>query len=402
MDYNISCPRCNIVFNSTRNPIYLQCSHIFCRPCINELNTDYNSNPICPICSCSSLWNNILDNERNKELLNLISPIEKTSKIRECSECDKKCTTSCQDCDNPEPICKDCFSLMHQTTKRQNHNIGPLIIQRKCSLHKKNIELYCVSCDECICYMCISLGPHKKHTVISPEETLTTYQSKLPEIIQSINERYELSKQRILCEQIKLLELKRKLDSLQIIQNISEPIEFVYQCDKLQIIFPIELRVLMLGLNNSGKTRILYTLIDNECNYEPRSTIGFNTESIIYNNYKLCLWDVGGSKKIRPLWRHYYQNTDVIIFVVDSSDWSNIDIAKEELHKTMCADILQNTPLLILANKQDINSAFDVETLVERLGLQSIQRKWFIHSCCGYKKETILPAIEWLTQLNSR
>lgn len=184
-------------------------------------------------------------------------------------------------------------------------------------------------------------------------------------------------------------------------EQTEDPIEFIHYCGTIENAFPIELRILMIGLDNSGKTSILYTLMS-DYNIESRPTIGFNTETIVYNNYKLSIWDVGGQEKIRPLWKHYYQNTDVIIFVVDASDWTRIDMAKEELHKTMCSDELQNCPLLVLANKQDIKGALSVERIVERLGLSSLQRKWFVHACCGSKKQSLFVAMDWLTNLTPR
>ena len=36
---------------------------------------------------------------------------------------------------------------------------------------------------------------------------------------------------------------------------------------------------------------------------------GFNVETVEYKNVKLTIWDVGGQNKIRPLWKHYYLNT---------------------------------------------------------------------------------------------
>merc|ERR1719410_2139782 len=72
-----------------------------------------------------------------------------------------------------------------------------------------------------------------------------------------------------------------------------------------------EMRILMVGLDAAGKTTIL--------------TIGFNVETVEYKNIRFTVWDVGGQSKIRPLWRHYYQNTQGIIFVVDSNDRGRID-----------------------------------------------------------------------------
>eukprot|EP01112_Ceratiomyxa_fruticulosa_P011093 TRINITY_DN2983_c0_g1_i2.p2 TRINITY_DN2983_c0_g1~~TRINITY_DN2983_c0_g1_i2.p2 ORF type:complete len:112 (+),score=10.14 TRINITY_DN2983_c0_g1_i2:303-638(+) len=78
-------------------------------------------------------------------------------------------------------------------------------------------------------------------------------------------------------------------------------------------------RILMLGLDSAGKTTILYKLkIGDVITAIP--TVGFNVEQVTYRKNSFSVWDVGGQDKIRPLWRHYFQNTLGLIFVVDSSD----------------------------------------------------------------------------------
>lgn len=66
----------------------------------------------------------------------------------------------------------------------------------------------------------------------------------------------------------------------------------------------------------------------------------------------LAVWDVGGQDKIRPLWRHYYQNTQGLIFVVDSNDRDRVDAARDELHRMLNEDELRESILLVFANKQ--------------------------------------------------
>ena len=80
-----------------------------------------------------------------------------------------------------------------------------------------------------------------------------------------------------------------------------------------------EMRILMLGLDNSGKTSILYRL---KLGQPKRTvpTIGFNVETLEYKSIAFTVWDVGGQEKLRALWRHYFQTTQAVIFVVDSSD----------------------------------------------------------------------------------
>ena len=88
----------------------------------------------------------------------------------------------------------------------------------------------------------------------------------------------------------------------------------------LEQLFPrTEFRCLSIGLDASGKTTILYKLKLGEV-VTTIPTIGFNVETVAHNDAELTMWDVGGCDKIRPLWRHYYQNTQALVFIVDSRD----------------------------------------------------------------------------------
>ena len=85
-----------------------------------------------------------------------------------------------------------------------------------------------------------------------------------------------------------------------------------------------------------------------------RFCIGFNVETVEYKNISFTVWDVGGQDKIRPLWRHYFQNTQGIIFVVDSNDRERVSEAREELQRMLNEDELRDALLLVFANKQDL------------------------------------------------
>jgi len=111
-----------------------------------------------------------------------------------------------------------------------------------------------------------------------------------------------------------------------------------------------EMRILMVGLDAAGKTTILYKLKLGEV-VTTIPTIGFNVETVEYKNISFTVWDVGGQDKIRLLWRHYYQNTQGLIFVVDSNDRDRVDDAREELHKMLSEEELRDAVLLVFANK---------------------------------------------------
>eukprot|EP00662_Eupelagonemidae_sp_cell21_P044270 gene44270-1976_t len=80
-----------------------------------------------------------------------------------------------------------------------------------------------------------------------------------------------------------------------------------------------DVRMLMVGLDAAGKTTILYKMKLGE-SVMTIPTIGFNVETVEYRNFKFTMWDVGGQDKIRKLWRHYFENTNGVIFVVDCND----------------------------------------------------------------------------------
>jgi ADP-ribosylation factor protein 1 len=114
-----------------------------------------------------------------------------------------------------------------------------------------------------------------------------------------------------------------------------------------------DIRILMVGLDAAGKTTILYKLKLGE-NVTTIPTIGFNVETVEYKNVNFTVWDVGGQDKIRPLWRHYFMNTQALIFVVDCNDRDRVAEARDELHRMLGEDELQNAILLVFANKQVI------------------------------------------------
>ena len=156
-------------------------------------------------------------------------------------------------------------------------------------------------------------------------------------------------------------------------------------------------RILMVGLDAAGKTTILYKLKLGEI-VTTIPTIGFNVETVQYKKINFTVWDVGGQDKIRPLWRHYFQNTQGLIFVVDSNDRERIQEASEELQKMLNEDELRDAVLLVFANKQDLPNAMSVAEVTDKLGLHSIRnRKWYIQSTCATSGDGFYEGLDWLS-----
>ena len=158
-----------------------------------------------------------------------------------------------------------------------------------------------------------------------------------------------------------------------------------------------EVRILMVGLDAAGKTTILYKLKLGEI-VTTIPTIGFNVETVEYKNLKFTMWDVGGQDKLRPLWRHYFQNTHGIIFVVDSNDRDRATNARDELQKMLAEDELRDAILLVFANKQDLPNAMSTTEVQEKLGLHLMRnRTWFIQGCCATTAHGLYEGLDWMS-----
>lgn len=165
--------------------------------------------------------------------------------------------------------------------------------------------------------------------------------------------------------------------------------------DKL---FTKEVKGLMLGLDSAGKTTILYSLKLNEI-VQTIPTIGFNVEQVKYKNLDLTLWDIGGQEKIRKLWRHYYNNIDILIYVVDSNDMGRIDESREELHALLNEEQLTDLQgVLIFCNKMDLPHASNCSVVAEKLNLKTIKQKWFIQPCSAIMNDGIYDGLAWLSK----
>lgn len=118
-----------------------------------------------------------------------------------------------------------------------------------------------------------------------------------------------------------------------------------------------------------------------------------------YKNIQFTVWDVGGQDKIRPLWRHYFQNTQGLIYVVDSNDRDRIAESRDELKKMLSEEELRDATVLVFANKQDLPNAMPVSELTQELGLPNMTtRKWFVQACCATNGNGLYEGLDWLTE----
>ena len=155
----------------------------------------------------------------------------------------------------------------------------------------------------------------------------------------------------------------------------------------------------MIGQGGSGKTQLLYKL-KLGFNIDTIETNGFNVEEIEWEDKKLTLFDVGGSERIRGLWRNYYSNLQGLVFVVDSDSERNLELDREILHNVLLEEDLKGVDLLVFANKQDLPTAYNSNQVADKLRLSEItDRKWFIQPSSCISGEGLLIGLGWLYSL---
>ena len=160
-----------------------------------------------------------------------------------------------------------------------------------------------------------------------------------------------------------------------------------------------DVRILMIGLDAAGKTSILYQMKMAEL-VKTIPTIGFNVEQLDYKGLRFTIWDVGGQDKIRMLWKHYYQNSDGIIFVVDSNDKERFETVRETLLLCLNEEELKEAALLIFANKQDINGAAAPNELTKILEIEKIHnRKWLVQGSSAISGQGLKEGLDWLANV---
>ncbi|KRY85084.1 ADP-ribosylation factor-like protein 2 [Trichinella pseudospiralis] len=157
-----------------------------------------------------------------------------------------------------------------------------------------------------------------------------------------------------------------------------------------------EMRVLVLGLDNAGKSTILQKTLGKSIDTIP-PTFGFNIETLERHGRKLNVWDVGGQKSLRSYWRNYFEDTEGLIWVVDSTDKRRLMDCKKELHNLLKEERLLGSSLLVFANKQDLDGALTVQQITELLELKKItSHHWLCLPCSAMLGTNLLEGIDWL------
>ncbi|KAL0259365.1 hypothetical protein SLS55_005101 [Diplodia seriata] len=170
-----------------------------------------------------------------------------------------------------------------------------------------------------------------------------------------------------------------------------------------------EMRVLMLGLDNAGKTTIVKKIMNEDVN-SVSPTLGFIIKTIEYEgrrgraeHHVSPIGDVGGQKTLRTYWKNYFEKTDTLIWVVDATDRERTDDCRRELDGLLLEEArLPNSlspALLVFKNKSDVPGAMGDDEIRQGLQLDSITtHKWTIMACSGMTGQNLEEGLRWVIQ----
>eukprot|EP00112_Aurelia_sp_Birch-Aquarium-sp1_P000211 Seg1018.13 transcript_id=Seg1018.13/GoldUCD/mRNA.D3Y31 product="ADP-ribosylation factor-related protein 1" protein_id=Seg1018.13/GoldUCD/D3Y31 len=170
--------------------------------------------------------------------------------------------------------------------------------------------------------------------------------------------------------------------------------------------------ILILGLDNAGKTTLLETIkrqfaVDYKgIPFEKiHPTVGMNVGRIDVDGIRLIFWDLGGQQDLQSLWDKYYTDSHGVMYVLDSSDKTRMDESLSVLENTFLDDNLDGVPLLMLANKQDKESSTNVDEIKERFMSSSIkfdQRDCLVQGISALNGDHIEAGIRWIVKCVKR
>ncbi len=166
--------------------------------------------------------------------------------------------------------------------------------------------------------------------------------------------------------------------------------------------FTSQARVLVIGLDNSGKTTLIHHLKPSSATVtEVTPTVGFQVEEFSKGLINFTVYDMSGQGRYRNLWEHYYTDVQAIIFVLDSTDKIRMCVAKEELEMILGHAAIKASlcPMLFFANKTDSTGAMTAEECMEGMNLFNIRdRPWHMTASNAITGSGIGPGIEWLCE----
>ena len=167
-----------------------------------------------------------------------------------------------------------------------------------------------------------------------------------------------------------------------------------------------EYNILIIGLQNSGKSTIVQRLLKKDDPMEPTiPTIGSQVKEYSFQKLKFVLWDVGGQKDLRNTWKHYFVGTHAIIYVVDSADTEKLTESVNEFEKVINDQHVSGIPCLILGNKSDLPNSLNEVDLTQHFNIAKYGKEYHcsfrLQRCSALTGDGLNDGFTWISEVLS-
>lgn len=165
-----------------------------------------------------------------------------------------------------------------------------------------------------------------------------------------------------------------------------------------------EIRVLVLGLDNAGKTTVINQIMGNDI-MKVAPTMGFQIHTFPWAGYSMNVWDIGGQSSLRTFWGNYFDRLDVIVWVIDAGNSLKLQELYQELReKVIKQDQLKGAYFLVLVNKidtvlpEETNDVFRSIEATLNLSLELPATKYTVRAVLGRTGEGLDLAMDWVVE----
>ncbi|CDS06932.1 Putative ADP-ribosylation factor like protein1 [Lichtheimia ramosa] len=166
-----------------------------------------------------------------------------------------------------------------------------------------------------------------------------------------------------------------------------------------------EYYVLIIGLDNAGKTTLLERIksifigVPGLAPERIAPTVGLNIGRVDIKSSRINFWDLGGQQDLQSIWERYYPECHGIVFVVDSTDSKRLEECRDTFERIITNDQVEGVPILMLANKQDVDGALRVEEIKEvfnRIAVKLGARDSRVLPVSALTGSGVNEAVDWL------
>ena len=165
----------------------------------------------------------------------------------------------------------------------------------------------------------------------------------------------------------------------------------------LSMFYSKELSITIIGLPAAGKTTLVRAISNEDTEAPVVPTIGAQHSTVKAGSVTFNVSDISGNKNAQTLWEEYCLNSNVILYVIDSSDQEAVAASEAQLTGLINNENISHIPILVIANKQDLPEALKSEDIMARLNLQAVSDRTIKLFCTSAKLKThVSDIIQWI------